>query len=285
MCLRNLKRYEEADQCLDKALVINPRLAAVWYHRGRNWINRGFLDKANECYHRALYLLISLKRKEEALEIIGDGLKHFPSDNVLRQFQGWTVRLRGKDLEKSLRILEDLYNSDKENAGTAGILAGTYKRLWAANPERHRDMLQKAYEIYFKAWENSKKANTYEGINAATLSLLLGKPEDSREIAREIKTIYEMRNLKTMRVSGNRFSSYWDRVTLAEAELLLGHLGRARRLYKDIVDLYDEKRSYVDSSMDQIDLILPHLGLSISAIQFMHLSRPFQTRGQTFLVS
>ena len=275
LCLNSLKRYDQADQCFDRALYIDPHLPAVWYQKGRNYRDCGFTAKAIDCYYRALNLLISLKRKEEALDIVKESLEHFPLDIRLRQLYGWTLRLRGhveEGLFESLNVLEDLPADPGIDAETAGILAGTYKRLWAADPERHRDKLQKAYDLYNRAWEHSNRTNTYVGINAATLSLLLGKPKDSRDIAKEIRAAYETRNLATLSAPGSPFSGYWDRVTLAEAELLLGCLGKARRFYLDVMDLYQEKRSYIDSSMDQIDLILPCLGLSINAIHFLQLS-------------
>jgi hypothetical protein len=95
--------------------------------------------------------------------------------------------------------------------------------------------LQKAYNLYNRAWEVSAHKNTYVGINAATLSLLLGMPEISRETAVKILSTESP-------VVGPRFSSYWYRATQAEANLLLGRLGRARRLYQGAMALLQRRR-------------------------------------------
>jgi hypothetical protein len=146
------------------------------------------------------------------------------------------------------------------DAETAGFLAGTYKRLWALNPIKYIHLLQKAFDLYHHAWEASNQNNGYVGINAASVALLLGKPELSRKIAAVI--------LKNV---GDR-SNYWDSATQAEAELLLGHFGRAGRLYADVMTLDQSKRSYIESSLDQMDLILPRLGLSLNAVSFLQMS-------------
>ena len=277
LCLRKLKKSDQAYECLRRALELQPRLPAVWYHMAKSWVDRGLRDKARECYYRSLDLLVSLKRKDEALEVLREALQDFPHDLRLLQHSAWVHRIRGwreleEDLEQSRKVMEDLYRKGEHDAETLGMLAGTLKRLWMAYPQRYGHLLPKALEHYHRAWGDSKHGNTYVGINAATLSLLLGRPEDSREIANEIRGIYQRRDLTSLSGRGVEFSSYWDRATLSEAELLLGRLGKARRLYKDVMDLYHDKRSYIDSSKDQIDLILRRLGLSINAIGFLQLS-------------
>lgn len=280
-CLQSLGRYDHADECLNKAKDIDSELPALWHHMGKNYLCRGLSKKAVDCYQKAVDLLLKRKRKDEALYILKDGLEHFPMDSRMRQQFAWALRLRShteKDLIASLKVLKDLPPDLDTDAETAGILAGTYKRLWAFGrtgsvfENNNREILQKAYELYCRAWQHSNMTNTYVGINAATLSLLLQKPKESREMAELISQVFEKRNHKYPSLPpGTNFSSYWDRITLAEAKLLQGHLGRSRRLYADLMNLYQEKRSYVDSSIDQINLILPRLGLSIDAETFLKL--------------
>ena len=277
LCLRSLKNDDQANKCFNRALEIQPRLPVILYQMAESWLDRGLPEKAKEYYYQAIQVLISLKRKEEALEVVGQALKHFAHDLRLLQLNAWVHRIRGdaeykEELVRSQQILEKLFKKGERDAETLGILAGTYKRLWKRDPEKNKNLLPMASELYTQAWEDSEHKNTYVGINAATLSLLLGRGEDSRNIANEIWQIYQRRELTSLTITGTPFSSYWDRATLAEAELLLGRLGKARRLYRDIMDLYFEKRGYIESSMDQIDHILCEMGLSLNAVKFLELS-------------
>ncbi len=271
LCLQGKGDFEQAGKFFQEALYVNSSLPHVWYHMGENFLGLGQQRKARKCYLKALSLLVALKCQDEACTLIKSIERYFPGDIQLMLFHIWAHRLRGQvenKLMDYLSITKDSFVAPEDDPEFAGILAGTYKRLWAAAPEKNMDKLEEAYRLYHTAWLGSGKTNTYVGINAATLALFLGRAEESRETAREIKKIYENRSLNDLTDSESSYSSYWDRATLAEAELLLGHLGKARRIYQEVMDLYREKRTYVDSSMDQIDLILPRLGLSLNAIDF-----------------
>lgn len=274
-CLMKLEQFDEADQYFDYALNVDQRFPALWYHKGKNLLKRHQTKKAIECYYKALELLISQKRKEEALDIVKEGLEKFPSDLRLMQLKGWIFRLRDLDeeeLKDSLEILEPLYHRNQMDPDTAGILAGTCKRLWELDPIKYVDHLQKAFDLYKKAWEGSGRQNTYVGINTATLSLLLGNREVSRQTAGKILRIFEKSSITNLPMVGPKYSGYWDRVTQAEAELLLGRMGKARRIYQDIIALYKKQKGCIDSSLDQMDLILPRLGISLNARDFLNLS-------------
>jgi serine/threonine-protein kinase len=253
--------YDPAASCLDRVLSAHPRIAALWYHRADIYLHSGDRGKALGCIYTALELLISQKRKDEAVEIVEHGLSHYPSDLRLLQLQGWIHRLLGpneEDLLASKQKFEKLFQTqNKTDAETAGLLAGTYKRLWAMNPIQYIHFLQKAFDLYHHAWEASNQKNGYVGINAASVALLLGQLELSRKIAAVI-----LKNI------GDR-SSYWDYATQAEAELLLGNFGRAGRLYADVMTFDQSKKSYIESSLYQMDLILPRLGITLNAVSFL----------------
>ena len=281
--------YDPAAACLDRVLAAHPRIAALWYHRADIYLHRGDREKALGCIYRALELLISQKRKDEAVEIVEQGLSHFPSDLRLPQLQGWIHRLVGpneEDLLASKEEFEKMFKKQKmPDAETAGYLAGTYKRLWALNPIKYIHLLQKAFDLYHDAWEASNQTNGYVGINAASVALLLGKPELSRKIAAvTLKSIGDRSSYWDSATEAE--ADYWDPATEAEAELLLGHFGRAGRLYAEVVaysqskrsdiesplELDKSKRSYIESSLNQMDLILPRLGLSLNAVSFLKMS-------------
>jgi hypothetical protein len=79
---------------------------------------------------------------------------------------------------------------------------------------------ERARGEYLAAYALQKDA--YPGINAATLSMLLGDQAEAQRLAREIADNLESRS--------SPFSS-WDQATLGEANLLLGRLEESRERY------------------------------------------------------
>ena len=67
--------------------------------------------------------------------------------------------------------------------------------------------------------------------------------------------------------------NYWDRVTLAESELLLGLLSAARHSYREAFEQHPELKSSIDVTIAQVGTILPALGLSCSAQDFLRPAR------------
>jgi Adenylate and Guanylate cyclase catalytic domain len=99
-------------------------------------------------------------------------------------------------------------------------------RLWkdavhgrAKLDARGRAAASRAREQYRAAYAHS--ARPYPGVNAATMSLLLGDRAEARSLARAVLA----------RLAPRKRLSPWDHATRAEAQLLLGHVSRARASY------------------------------------------------------
>ncbi len=186
----------------------------------------------------------------DALAILDRGLEKHEGDGRLRQLRGWALRLLGR-VEESVAELEALMAEGEPDEETLGILAGTHKRRWAAAKRSERTQgearraLSRASELYARAWRRSKRRSTYAGINAATLALLNGDRASAREIAADVAMLYEARRGRLAPGQGIAFAGYWDIVTLAEAELLLGEVERARRRYRDAFRRYADHATYV----------------------------------------
>ena len=273
ICTHSLGRKSWLKSLMEKTVRIHPRIPALWFRLSLMYQAAGEKDKTLDSIRLSADLLIRQKRAHEALIVIQTGLKYFPEDLHLLQFLGWASRLEGnreKDLLKSRDKLETLYGTFQHpDPETAGLLAGTCKRLWLMDPVRYPDHLKRALDLYYTAWLNSDRKNIYVGINAATLLLLLDRPRASTKLAKEILKFYQDKNLLDLPQVGAEFSSYWYRAIQAEAELLLGHLGRARRIYTDMINLHKDTPSYIESSMNQIDQILPKFGLTLNAGKFL----------------
>jgi class 3 adenylate cyclase len=99
-------------------------------------------------------------------------------------------------------------------------------RLWKDQLHRRPDagdaaaFAHRARDEYLAAWSLSH--DPYPGINAASLSLLLGDHAATRELARAVNARIEAQPPPR---------AVWDEVTLGEAALLLGQPERARECY------------------------------------------------------
>jgi tetratricopeptide (TPR) repeat protein len=56
LALDNLGKYEQAIECYDKALEIEPNYILAWYNKGNALGNLGKPEEAIECYDKALQI-------------------------------------------------------------------------------------------------------------------------------------------------------------------------------------------------------------------------------------
>lgn len=213
-------------------------------------------------------LLLGQKRRNEALAVIEAALAKFPQDLRLGQLLGLYHR-RGKNTERAIEILTQIRKQNKDDDETVGILAATHKELWLQKGDRRS--LEKAHKLYGQGWYGKKRKkgkkpknqNTWLGINAATTASWLGREEEAKELAAEVKAALEDRQHKLAK-TGDRYLTlnYWDQVTLAEAELLLGDDEAARRTYHDAFARYADQEGNIEVSCKQARVIRPTLGLA-----------------------
>jgi tetratricopeptide (TPR) repeat protein len=57
--LEGLKRFDEALECYERAIAINPRSAWAWNNKGWNLASQGRNDEAIKCYDRAIEIIPS----------------------------------------------------------------------------------------------------------------------------------------------------------------------------------------------------------------------------------
>jgi Adenylate cyclase, family 3 (some proteins contain HAMP domain) len=127
-----------------------------------------------------------------------------------------------------------------------------YKDAFDRAPRRAESavLAARARDQYVAAYAIAQ--DPYPGINAATLSMLLGDRPAALQLAREIAA----RLLP--RVASD---ATWDLATAAEAQLLLGHFDDAARLYADAYQSAQDNSGVVATMRRQLRLLalaIPH---------------------------
>ena len=132
-CLNSLERYDEALECLEKAIKIDSNYARAWANRGDVLESLKRYDEALESYDRAIeldeyhpwhwakrgYLLNNLKHYEEALESFDMAIE-------LDEDDPWAWVQRGDVLDNLQRYEEALESCDR-----ALELDANYQWAWA----------------------------------------------------------------------------------------------------------------------------------------------------------
>jgi tetratricopeptide (TPR) repeat protein len=213
-------------------------------------------------------LLLDRGDHASAEALLRAALARFPDDLRLRQLQGLYFSRTGR-LQEALAWLEPLYEEHGDDGETAGITAGAYKRAWFEVRSR-QDWLESSHRAYRQAWKKSKQSNGYLGINAATTSLWLGRPAESCKIAETVSELLRSQMAALAKFSGDEdlAFNFWQHMTLAEADLLLGRLPEAQDRLRRTIERYgDRQRSNIDVAQRQFDAILSAQGLSSAATE------------------
>jgi hypothetical protein len=149
------------------------------------------------------------------------------------------------------------------------------RALGAAGEARRRLYLEAA-EAY--AGAGALSGASYPLINAATLSLLAGRPEQARDLARKVLELGE-------RGEDEAETPYYGAATRAEALLLLGDIPGARTAFTDAIAL--APRAYEDhaSTLRQFGLILGELGQDSSWLDACRPPRALHFAGHMALAA
>jgi len=167
------------------------------------------------------------------------------------------------------KILKKLQKQGVNDGETLGILGRTYKdmAIRSSSFSERKKYFRSAYKIYFDAFNLAlKNKNTddayYNGINAATLSLVIGKKKESYELAKIVKKIC----LKKIKIESckNISVSHWLLATLGEAELILGNFDTAKKMYSKASAQSDIRG--VASMRKQARMILKSQGNTINIL-------------------
>ncbi len=151
-------------------------------------------------------------------------------------------------------LLSGLYARGDRSPETLGILARTHKDLWKASPPGRRRLrhLRTSRDIYRESFRAHPR-DGYTGVNAATLSLLLGEAEEARRLAAAVVA----RCGRGRRLPGA--ADYWREATLGEAHLVLGDLKTAAVHYRSAARAGRRALAHRATTAAQARLILERL--------------------------
>jgi class 3 adenylate cyclase len=188
----------------------------------------------------------------DACDAFRDALPAYPCDPALL-YWGALAHARCGALARAHALLDQA-----EALGAEGVVDITLRiealslrgRLWkdriarAANAGAAAESARRALTSYKAAY--ALRGDLFPGINAASLSVLVGERRAARLLAREIIT--------RLNVAGALHTA-WDHATAGEAQLLLGDMAAAARHYRAAVTLAHDDTGAIASMRRQLRLL------------------------------
>jgi tetratricopeptide (TPR) repeat protein len=190
--------------------------------------------------------LISLAEYDKALAVIRQLKGQFPKAIRPRQLEGLALA-RQKKRAEAQEVLAELYAEGERDPETLGLYARTWKDRWveSQNPLH----LRKARDLYVEAFEGSA-SDYYTGINAASMSVLLGELDEAETYAARVEEIVG---------TGPAHDDYWKTATAAEVQLDRQHYDQAAELYDAAVAMTPEALGDHGSTWKQAQLLMEKL--------------------------
>ena len=216
-----------------------------------NVIHELWISKDSGLWAKEPYFYIKLGETADKLgqtmfahDILLEGLGFFPDNLRLTQLFSLSLIKCGflSEAKERLTLLVKKGNYDEE---TLGLLGRVYKDMWLISGED--SFLRKSRTLYFQAFRRSR--GYYSGINAASLSLMVGDRETSRRLAKVIlKICFDL-----LKNPDNR--DYWCLATVGEAYLGLEQYSEAAKYFSYAKARSGKNYSYLASTKKQIRLL------------------------------
>ena len=199
-----------------------------------------------------------------AHDIFKDGLRLFPGHPRLTQLYSLTL-IKCGFLLTARDLLTDMVKHGHLDEETLGILGRVYKEMWLIEGGGAPDHphLVKSRELYLGAFNRSK--GFYSGINAASLSLIMGDSGQPDLLARKVIRLCA----EAWRKPPTR--DYWTVATVAEAFLLLGRQEQAARYYGIARARSAQNYSNLASTRRQLNLLARYTAVDPKVMETLRI--------------
>ena len=236
-----------------------------------NAIHELWLSRDEEFWSKDPYYHLRLGEVADTLgqsmfahDIFKDGLRLFPGHPRLTQLYSLSL-IKCGFLLTARDLLTDMVKRGHFDEETLGILGRVYKEMWLIEGGGAPDHphLVKSRELYLGAFNRSK--GFYSGINAASLSLIMGDSVKAERLARKVIRLCAAAWRKTPR------GDYWTVATVAEAFLLLGRQDQAAKYYGIARARSAQNYSNLASTRRQLNLLARYAAVDPKVIETLRI--------------
>lgn len=199
-----------------------------------------------------------------AHDVLGEGLRIFPGH--VRLTQVFSLQLIKCGFLLTARdLLTRLMNQGHFDEETLGILGRVHKEMWMIEGDGAADHphLARARELYVGAFRRSR--GSYSGINAASLSLIMGDKAVSARLARDVIRLCA----EAWKDPARR--DYWTLATLAEGFLLLGRQETAAKYCRLARARSDRTYSNLASTRRQFTLLGRYAPVDLQVLEALRV--------------
>lgn len=191
----------------------------------------------NDIIEKAENLLKSGKTFE-AYNVLNCSIEYFNDNLKFMQLYGLSLARLGAT-HKARLVVSSIYEAGHKDSETSGILGRIYKDLWKKTGDVSYALLSR--DIYYNAFLSGK--SYYTGINAATMSLIVGQRDLSLKIVSDIVLI------------DGGSDDYWYLASMGEAYLLMDNYDQSEKFYKEAFKISKNNFGNISSTFLQLLLI------------------------------
>jgi len=218
-------------------------------------IHELWISRDDSTWHKEPYFYVKLGEIADKLgqvmfahDVLQEGLHYFPNHIRLTQLFALAL-IKCGFIGRAKELLSGLVEKGHKDEETLGILGRVYKDMWllSGGNLENSTFLQQSRDLYLEAFRRNR--GYYSGINAASMSLMLGDDELTEKLAKVVLKIC----INLMRDSKAR--DYWGLATLGEGFLLLKNFKQAGRYYGLARRKGGKNVSYLASTKKQLRLL------------------------------
>jgi len=201
-----------------------------------------------------------------AYDILSEGLQFFAENLRLNQLFSLSLIKCGY-LTRARDILSGLLKKGNYDEETLGLLGRVYKDMWIISGQAPSlsSELKMSRNLYFQAFRKNK--GYYSGINAASLSLMLGDAQTAEKLASIVIRIC------MQKIQRSSAPSYWCLATMGEGNLLVGKIEDAKQYFLKAKATSTKNYSDLASTRRQIKLLGKYIDIDQEILDILKIPR------------